>query len=362
MAVRGNTMFKDAVNLLRVLEAIPRDKIVSTQEVARKLMSQGVAISERNVRRYLDTIVENPDVFQIEVIKSTRPYGYKWKNNASCLSWPLTSPGESLLLGIEKARLTATRPPQLIKPIKQFLTPRTQPEFEKLSEKNKNASWTGKIAVIPDSYPFTAPRITKTVLERVSEGVLYEKRLLVRALVRDSLSGLNVWRDMNVSPLGIVSKGERIYLVCLPKGADKPIRIALNRILRAYLWHDDESRPDFNLSEYAEVEMSHAKASRFISFSFTTDDAELVEELKESPFNGSQKMRVLRPGVFLVTAELNDSPLLDAWLGLHQAKILQQSKMPAKNTSAARIIKAPSLEDLADEAEPIDDVFGIREP
>ena len=43
-------MFKDAVNLLRVLEAIPRDKIVSTQEVARKLMSQGVAISERNVR------------------------------------------------------------------------------------------------------------------------------------------------------------------------------------------------------------------------------------------------------------------------------------------------------------------------
>lgn len=360
MAVRGNTMFKDAVNLLRVLEAIPRDKIVSTQEISRRLMSQGIAISERNVRRYLDTIVENPDLFQIEAIKNTRPYGYKWKINASCVSWPLTSPGESLLLGIEKARLSALRPPQLIKPIKQFLTPRTRPEFEKLSEKNKSASWTGKIAVVPDSYPFMAPRITKTVLERVAEGVLYEKRLLVRALMRDEESGLNVWRDLNVSPLGIVSRGERIYLVCLPKGSDKPIRIAMNRILRAYLWQDDDSRPDFNLSEYADVEMSPAKASRYISLSFTTDDAELVEELKESPFNSSQRIRILSPGLFLVTAELNDSPLLDAWLGLHQAKILRQSKMPAKNPSTASVLKTPALEDLADEAEPLDDVFGIR--
>ena len=241
MAKRSDTLetVKLAVELLR---RIPRGRKVTASELHQQLQHAGIERELRTIQRQLEMLSEH---FEIERDDSSKPYGYRWLEQAKALAVPNLTPQESLLLQLAEEHLKNLLPPRLMKSMDAFFS-QARRNLGPESSARLEREWPGKVRVVATSQPLLPPKIVPGVFEAVSEA-LYSNHWL--HIEYKNAGGKRT--SAEVMPLGLVQQGSRLYLVCRFQGFDNERHLALHRIAAAEVSTRTFERPKtFDLKRY----------------------------------------------------------------------------------------------------------------
>lgn len=291
---------------IEILKRIPRTRSVSAAQLHKQL--QGETKIERGLRtiqRQLEVLSEHLD---IDRDQTTKPYSYRWKENAEGLAVPTLSPQESLLLGLAEQYLKNLLPSKLMKSMDGFfdqahrnLGPASTPTLER--------EWKSKVRVVATSQPLLPPPIKPGVFEAVSDA-LYANLWL-------KIDYLNVKGERNkreVMPLGLAQQGPRLYLVCRFKGYDNERSLALHRMQSVEVVRGPSfERPEgFDLKKYDDDGRFGFGEGRRIRLKFRILKSRGLHIL-ESPLSKDQT-HVEQDGYYLIEATVVETAMLGWWL------------------------------------------------
>lgn len=223
MAKRSDTL-ETVLLAVELLRRIPRGRKVTASELHRQLKDAGIDRDLRTIQRQLEMLSEH---FEIERDDRSKPYGYRWLEQAKSLAVPNLTPQESLLLQLAEEHLRNLLPTRLMKSMEGFFS-QARRNLGPDSSARLEREWPGKVRVVATSQPLLPPKIAPGVFEVVSEA-LYSNRWL-QLDYRNSAGKRN---QVEVMPLGLVQQGPRLYLVCRYRGYDNERNLALHRILSA---------------------------------------------------------------------------------------------------------------------------------
>lgn len=304
MAKRSDTL-ETVLLAVELLRRIPRGRKVTASELHRQLKDAGIDRDLRTIQRQLEMLSEH---FEIERDDRSKPYGYRWLEQAKSLAVPNLTPQESLLLQLAEEHLRNLLPTRLMKSMEGFFS-QARRNLGPDSSARLEREWPGKVRVVATSQPLLPPKIVPGVFEIVSES-LYSNRWL-HLDYRNSGGKRN---QVEVMPLGLVQQGPRLYLVCRYRGYDNERNLALHRILSAEMSTLTFARPkEFDLEKYDDDGRFGFGEGEKIRLAFRIErNAGL--HLLESPLSNDQQVVELDDGKLEITATVIDSAMLEWWL------------------------------------------------
>lgn len=304
MAKRSDTL-ETVLLAVELLRRIPRGRKVTASELHRQLTDAGIDRDLRTIQRQLEMLSEH---FEIERDDRSKPYGYRWLEQAKALAVPNLTPQESLLLQLAEEHLKNLLPARLMKSMEGFFS-QAKRNLGPDSSARLEREWPGKVRVVATSQPLLPPKVVQGVFEVVSEA-LYSNRWLLLDY-RNSAGKRN---KVEVMPLGLVQQGPRLYLVCRYRGYDNERNLALHRILSAEISTLTFERPkEFDLKRYDDDGRFGFGDGEKVRLTFIIEhDAGL--HLLESPLSSDQQVHELAGGKLEITATVIDSAMLDRWL------------------------------------------------
>ena len=246
MATRNDSL-DTALLLMEILKRIPRQRRVTAAELQKQLAAHGYDRNIRSIQRHLDTL---SSAFALERDERSKPFGYRWMDQAPALSLPGLTAQESLLLQLAQAHLQALLPPRLMRSM--------EPYFEQAGrnldggglpgDENVRSArqWLRKVRVVPTSQPLLPPKIAPEVFEEVTAALQDNRWLQVHYR-----NAAQQEHDACVMPLGLVQQGTSLYVVCRFKGYDNERNLALHRMHSAQALLENFTYPDnFDLARY----------------------------------------------------------------------------------------------------------------
>lgn len=258
----------------------------------------------RTVQRQLDFLSQH---FDIERDDRSKPYGYRWKENAKGLSVPMLSDQESLLLMLAEQHLRNLLPSKLMKSMEGFFVQAKARLGSPHADKNAR-DWPLKVRAVSDTQPLLPPPVASGVFAAVTQALYNNLWLGIR--YKNSAGKIG---DADVMPLGLAQQGPRMYLVCRYRGYDNERSLAMHRILKATPSTLVFARPkNFSLKRYDDDGRFGVSDGVQIRLEFEiTQDA--GKHLLETPLSADQTIVV--DGTFmLVSATLMDTNQLHWWL------------------------------------------------
>ena len=304
MAKRSDTL-ETVLLAVELLRRIPRGRKVTAGELHKQLKDAGIDRDLRTIPRQLEMLSEH---FEIERDDRSKPYGYRWLEQAKALAVPNLTPQESLLLQLAEEHLKNLLPSRLMKFMEGFFS-QAKRNLGPDSSARLEREWPGKVRVVATSQPLLPPKIVPGVFEIVSEA-LYSNRWL-HLDYRNSAGKRN---KVEVMPLGLVQQGTRHYLVCRYRGYDNERNLALHRILSAEMSTLTFDRPkEFDLKKYDDDGRFGFGDGEKIRLTFRIERNAGIH-LQESPLSSDQKVIELEGGNLEVTATVVDSAMLEWWL------------------------------------------------
>ena len=321
MAKRSDTL-ETVLLAVELLRRIPRGRKVTASELHRQLKDAGIDRDLRTIQRQLEMLSEH---FEIERDDRSKPYGYRWLEQAKALAVPNLTPQESLLLQLAEEHLKNLLPARLLKSMEGFFS-QAKRNLGPDSSARLEREWPGKVRVVATSQPLLPPKIVPGVFEVVSEA-LYSNRWL-HLDYRNSGGKRN---KVEVMPLGLVQQGPRLYLVCRYRGYDNERNLALQRILSAEMSTLTFDRPkEFDLKKYDDDGRFGFGEGEKVRLTFCIKrDAGL--HLLESPLSTDQQAVELDDGRLEITATLVDSAMLEWWLRGFADAVSDVQKHPVIN-------------------------------
>jgi len=304
MAKRSDTL-ETVLLAVELLRRIPRGRKVTASELHRQLKDAGIDRDLRTIQRQLEMLSEH---FEIERDDRSKPYGYRWLEQAKGLAVPNLTPQESLLLQLAEEHLKNLLPARLMKSMEGFFS-QARRNLGPDSRARLEREWPGKVRVVATSQPLLPPKIVPGVFEVVSEA-LYGNFWL-QLDYRNSTG----WRSkVEVMPLGLVQQGPRLYLVCRYRGYDNERNLALHRILSAEMSTLTFDRPrEFDLRKYDDDGRFGFGEGEKIRLTFRIEPSAGLH-LLESPLSNDQQVVELDDGQLEITATVIDSAMLEWWL------------------------------------------------
>ena len=304
MAKRSDTL-ETVLLAVELMRRIPRGRKVTAGELHQQLKDAGIERELRTIQRQLEMLSEH---FEIERDDRSKPYGYRWLEQAKALAMPNLTPQESLLLQLAEEHLKNLLPPRLMKSLDAFFS---QAKRNLGSERTARLEreWPGKVRVVATSQPLLPPKIVPGVFEAVSEA-LYANRWLTL----DYQNSAGKRRSITVMPLGLAQQGPRLYLVCRFDGFNNERSLALHRIRKAEASTLTFERPaEFDLQKYDDDGRFGFGEGHRVQLRFRiTKDAGL--HLTESPLSTDQQYVEAQDGWLEIIATVVDSAMLDWWL------------------------------------------------
>ncbi|WP_423709288.1 helix-turn-helix transcriptional regulator [Undibacterium sp. WLX3042] len=288
---------------LELLKRIPRNKKTTTAELQEQLASIGHHRTLRAIQRCLNKLSTD---FDIECDNRTKPYGYRWKEQARGLNLPVLSGQESLLLALAEEHLRHLLPTSLFKSMENFFA-QAHSNLGLHTQAKQEREWLSKVRVVSTTQPLLPPQIEPNVLEEVSNA-LYENKLL--DIEYQNATGKRT--KARIMPLGLAQQGTRLYLACRFADYNNERSLALHRILSANATSFIFQRPAFDLEKYDADGRFGLGSGTPIRLSFLIDKAAGLH-LLESPLSEDQQVEVLEKH-FKITATLVDTAQLEAWL------------------------------------------------
>ena len=322
MAKRSDTL-ETVLLAVELLRRIPRGRKVTASELHLQLKDAGIERDLRTIQRQLEMLSEH---FEIERDDRSKPYGYRWLEQAKALAVPNLTPQESLLLQLAAEHLKNLLPTRLMKSMEGFFNQAKRnlgPECNARLERE----WPSKVRVVATSQPLLPPKIVSGVFEVVSEA-LYSNHWL-HLDYRNSGGKRN---KIEVMPLGLVQQGPRLYLVCRYRGYDNERNLALHRMLSAEMSTLTFDRPkEFDLKKYDDDGRFGFGQGRKVRLTFyITRDAGL--HLLESPLSSDQQVITLEDGGLEITATVVDSAMLEWWLRGFGDAVTVMQRCPVDDT------------------------------
>lgn len=304
MAKRSDTL-ETVLLAVELMRRIPRSRKVTASELHRQLKDAGIERDLRTIQRQLEMLSEH---FEIERDDRSKPYGYRWLEQAKALAVPNLTPQESLLLQLAEEHLKNLLSPRLMKSMEGFFS-QAKRNLGPDSSARLEREWPGKVRVVATSQPLLPPKIVPGVFEIVSEA-LYSNRWL-HLDYRNSAGKRN---KVEVMPLGLVQQGPRLYLVCRYRGYDNERNLALHRISTAEMSTLTFDRPkEFDLKKYDDDGRFGFGEGEKVRLTLRIElDAGL--HLLETPLSSDQQVIELDGEYLEVTATVIDSAMLEWWL------------------------------------------------
>ena len=304
MAKRSDTL-ETTLLAVELLRRIPRGRKVTASELHQQLVDAGIERDLRTIQRQLEVLSEH---FEIERDDSSKPYGYRWLEQAKALAVPNLTPQESLLLLLAEEHLRNLLPARLMKSMDGFfgqarrnLGPDSKAQLER--------EWPSKVRVVATSQPLLPPKLEAGVFEKVSEA-LYRNHWLTL----DYRNAGGKRSHIEVMPMRLAQQGPRLYLVCRFRGYENERSLALHRILSADVSTQSFKRPrEFDLRKFDDDARFGFGEGNRIRLSFRIDQYSGAH-LLETPLSLDQEVKEVAKDQFEITATVVDSAMLDWWL------------------------------------------------
>ena len=185
-------------------------------------------------------------IFPLVSDERSRPYGWSWQKDAPAFDLPGISNSEAITLLLAREHLRNLLPASTIAQLQPYFGLAEQ-KLTALKQHNGIAVWQNKVRVIPPTQPLLSPKIDEAVQATLHEALLQERQCKVTYQKRDATEP----ETYPVHALGLVQRGQVLYLVCTIKTYPHIRILALHRILAAELLSEVISLPDnFDLDEY----------------------------------------------------------------------------------------------------------------
>ena len=319
MAKRSDTL-ETVLLAVELLRRIPRGRKVTASDLHRQLKDAGIERDLRTIQRQLEMLSEH---FEIERDDRSKPYGYRWLEQAKALAVPNLTPQESLLLQLAEENLKNLLPARLMKSMETFFS-QAKRNLGPDSSARLEREWPSKVRVVATSQPLLPPKIAPGVFETVSEA-LYSNHWL--HLDYQNSGGKR--NKVDVMPLGLVQQGPRLYLVCRYRGYDNERNLALHRILAAEMLTLTFDRPkEFDLKKYDDDGRFGFGEGEMVKLVFRIE-RQAGLHLLETPLSANQQVVELEDGNLEITATVVDSAMLEWWLRGFADAVTNVQKYPA---------------------------------
>lgn len=179
-----------------------------------------------------------------------------------------------------------------------------------LAESPKWSAWRERVAMIPSGQPTLAPEVNLAIVDTIHTA-LVERRVL--EMVYAANDGIRDPRP--VHPLAFVSRGNRIYFVCMYERSPMPIPHHVHRMLSARVLDVPcKESETFKLSRYLEMGGLGRRISKGPVRLVLLAEKDAARELADFRLVTSQHMRPHADGRVLIEMEILDSLLLRSHL------------------------------------------------
>ena len=214
---------------LELLKRIPRQGRVSAPELKRQLDDAGLVRELRTIQRQLEELSTH---FEIDRDNRSKPYGYRWKEQAQGLSLPLMTQQESLLLTLAEQHLRTLVPASVMKSMDGFFNQARSKldnvrgvDAHQRVVRSKESEWLRKVRVVNTTQTLLPAAIKPGIFEVVSNALFANQWLEV-----DYKNAKGERKQSRVMPLGLVHQGSSLYLVCRFDGFNNERSLALHRL------------------------------------------------------------------------------------------------------------------------------------
>lgn len=290
--------------LLRSIPRTPRK--IDVVGLMAKLEDAGYPTTKRSVQRDLNTLSR---IFPLESDTRTIPFGWSWSAVEAFDLPAMDGPTALMLRMIEKFI-----PTLLPTTVRDFLAPQFARARSTLDAGPRSpfGHWADCVRVVPREMPLLAPKYNDTAVRVVYEALLAGKRFT--AQYRSRSAETQEIKSYEVSPLGLVARGNLLYLVCTLWNYEDIRQLAVHRVVNAAMIDQDVLRPtNFDLDEHIEQGEFQYPVGPIIRLEaiFTRGAA---EHLYETPLSVDQEVTEVDEDHVRITASVRDTQQLEWWL------------------------------------------------
>jgi predicted DNA-binding transcriptional regulator YafY len=300
----------DRETLLRqwqMLRLIPRHPFkVTAKELHEKLLAENYTTTKRTVERDLMSLSES---FPIVSDERDKPYGWSWSKNGAVFDLPGMSNTEALTFNLVEQHLKPILPASTLAQLQPYFATSTK-KLASLSEESPVHSWLDKIRVVQPTQTLLPPVIDDEAQRTISEGLLRDKQLKVTYKKR----GSEEFDEYVIHPLGLVARGQIIYLVCTFFEYQDIRILALHRIQSAEVLTIASQRPDgFTLDHYITSGAFGFGGNESITLEVLFSQG-AGDHLYETPISEDQKLTPNNDGKLKLRATVINTEQLRWWL------------------------------------------------
>ena len=291
-----------------LLRAIPRaPRKIDVTALMTKLESAGYKTTKRSIQRDLNLL---SGVFPLICDDRSQTYGWSWSGDAPTFDLPAMDGPTALTVRLIEQFIPTLLPPT----IRDLLAPQFARARAVLGANPDNTlrQWTDCVRVVPREMPMLAPKVNNGAVRVVYDALLTGQRVAVD--YRSRANDADEVKTYEVNPLGLVARGNLLYLVCTLWDYKDIRQLALHRVLTATATDKPVTKPDgFDLDRYIESGEFQYPIGPMIRLKakFTRGAA---AHLVETPLSEDQIIENFDADHVLVTATVRDTSQLDWWL------------------------------------------------
>ncbi len=292
-----------------MLRKIPRSpRVIGTGELISPLAGAGFEVDLRTIQRDLNNLSEVLPLASDQ----HKPQGWSWLPQAGQFDIPGLEPQAALAFHMAEAHLQSVMPASTLESLRPWFD-----SARRILDEHGNglAKWPGKIRVLPRGLPTRIPTIKREVQAAIYQAVLLDCKLHIEYSRASGTAATPEPSNNVVSPLALVVRDGRVYLVAVYDGYSDPRQLALHRLHAAELLNEPAQRPKgFSIDDYiAEGEFGISRNPRPIKL-----EAEFYRHvqtyLAESPISDDQTITDIDDENVLLRATVPDTLELRLWL------------------------------------------------
>ncbi len=291
-----------------LLRAIPRaPRKIDVAALVAKLQTAGHKTTKRSVQRELNLL---SGVFPLVCDDRSQTYGWSWSADAPTFDLPGMDGPTALTVRLIEQFIPTLLPPA----IRDLLAPQFARARAVLGAHSDNAlrHWADCVRVVPREMPLLPPKFNNDAVRVVYDALLAGQRFV--ADYRSRANDADEVKTYEVNPLGLVARGNLLYLVCTLWDYEDIRQLTLHRVLTARPSNKPVERPGgFELDRYIESGEFQYPVGPMIKLKAKFYQA-AAAHLMETPLSEDQEIERVDSDHVLVTATVRDTAQLDWWL------------------------------------------------
>lgn len=288
-----------------MLQLIPRyPRRIDTSTLHDKLQRRGYDITLRSIQRDLNKL---SGVLPALCSDSSKPQGWWWAADADLLEIPGLDPQAALVFKMAEQHLKQVLPTATLDALRPWFKAAT-------GVLNAQAigvgGWMDKVRILPQGHQFISPVVNADVQAAVYQGVFENRRLDVTYKPRNASAA----KSYEINPIALVQRGYLVYIICTIREYNDIKQLLIHRIQSATVLDKPALWPqEFDLDRYIEEgELGYRLGPPIKLIADFAPGA--AANLHEAPISMDQTLKARRDGKTRLTATVQDTWELRAWL------------------------------------------------